>query len=141
MKRLILRRPSPAMIVAIIALVAALGGTAVAGGFLSKKAFRNQAIRGPLVYVSAMPTVPNTGPGGGGPGQSVSVDCPHGTNVVGGGIKLSQEANLLVNDDYPTATGWAGTVYNSALDGQPRTVTVTAICATVKNVNGQVPPN
>ncbi len=32
-----LRRPSPAMIVAIIALVAAIGGTAVAGGVLTGK--------------------------------------------------------------------------------------------------------
>jgi hypothetical protein len=36
MKRL-LRRPSPAMIVAIVALIAALGGTAIAGGVLNKK--------------------------------------------------------------------------------------------------------
>jgi hypothetical protein len=36
MKR-ILRRPSPAMVVAIVALIAALGGTAIAGGFITKK--------------------------------------------------------------------------------------------------------
>jgi hypothetical protein len=141
MKRFIARRPTPAMIVAIIALIAALSGTAFAGHFLTAKKFRKQAIRGPLTYVSATPMVPNTGPGGGGPGQAVSVDCPKGTNVIGGGIKLSQEANLLVNDDYPTVSGWAGTVYNGALDGQPRAVTVTAICAVVSSVTGQVPPN
>ena len=32
-----LRRPSPAMVVAIVALIAALGGTALAGGFITKK--------------------------------------------------------------------------------------------------------
>src|SRR4051812_13577809 len=90
MKRFIPRRPSPAMIVAIIALVAALGGTAVAGGFLSKKAFRNQSIRGPLIYVSTTPMIPaGQTPLGGGPGTHVSVDCPANTNVIGGGIKLS----------------------------------------------------
>src|SRR4051794_30803487 len=36
MKR-VFRRPSPAMVVAIVALIAALGGTAVAGGVLNKK--------------------------------------------------------------------------------------------------------
>jgi hypothetical protein len=36
MKR-VFRRPSPAMIVAIVALIAALGGSAVAGGVLNKK--------------------------------------------------------------------------------------------------------
>jgi hypothetical protein len=33
----VLGRPSPAMVVAIVALIAALGGTAVAGGFITKK--------------------------------------------------------------------------------------------------------
>jgi hypothetical protein len=36
MKRVV-RRPSPAMVVAIIALIAALGGSAIAGGVLNKK--------------------------------------------------------------------------------------------------------
>jgi hypothetical protein len=35
--RRVFRRPSPAMIVAIVALIAALGGTAIAGGVLNKK--------------------------------------------------------------------------------------------------------
>jgi hypothetical protein len=36
MKR-VFRRPSPAMVIAIVALIAALGGTAIAAGVLSKK--------------------------------------------------------------------------------------------------------
>src|SRR6476646_1290704 len=35
------RRPSPAMVVAILALIAALAGTAVAGGVLNKKKVNN----------------------------------------------------------------------------------------------------
>jgi hypothetical protein len=38
-----IRRPSPAMVVAIVALIAALGGTAVAAGVLSKKKVKNIA--------------------------------------------------------------------------------------------------
>jgi hypothetical protein len=34
-------RPSPAMIVAVVALIAALGGTAIAGGVLNKKKVNN----------------------------------------------------------------------------------------------------
>jgi hypothetical protein len=33
----VLRRPSPAMVVAIVALIAALGGTAIGAGFVTKK--------------------------------------------------------------------------------------------------------
>jgi hypothetical protein len=40
MKR-VSRRPSPAMVVAIVALIAALGGTAIAGGVLNKKKVKN----------------------------------------------------------------------------------------------------
>ena len=40
MKR-VFRRPSPAMLVAIAALIVALGGTAVAGGVLNKKKVKN----------------------------------------------------------------------------------------------------
>jgi hypothetical protein len=42
MKR-VLRRPSPAMVIAIVALIAALGGTAVAGGVINKKKAKNIA--------------------------------------------------------------------------------------------------
>jgi hypothetical protein len=42
MKRVI-RRPSPAMVVAVVALIAALGGTAFAGGFITKKKAKNVA--------------------------------------------------------------------------------------------------
>jgi len=40
MKR-VFRRPSPAMVIAIVALIAALGGTAIAGGVLNKKKVKN----------------------------------------------------------------------------------------------------
>ena len=35
--RRVFRRPSPAMVIAIVALIVALGGTALAGGFITKK--------------------------------------------------------------------------------------------------------
>jgi hypothetical protein len=132
MKKLLRRRPNAAMIVAVIALVAALAGTAVAGGgFLTKKKFKNQAVRGPVTYATSTVAVPNTGFSS--PGATVSSSCPAGTHVVGGGIKLADKDNEFVNDSYPTVAGWAGTV-NANASGL--TATVTAICATVKNVSG-----
>jgi hypothetical protein len=131
MKKVLRRRPSGAMVVAIIALVAALGGTAVAGGVLTTKKFKNQAVRGPLTYATSTVPVPNTGFGG--PGALVSASCPQGTHVVGGGIKLADEDHEFVNDSYPTATGWAGTVN---ADANGLSAAVTAICATVKRTSG-----
>jgi hypothetical protein len=132
MSKVLRRRPSAAMVVAIVALVAALAGTAVAGGgFLTKKKFKNQAVRGPVTYATSTVSVPNTTFGG--PGATVSARCPAATHVVGGGIKLADEDNEFVNDSYPTAAGWAGTV-NASANGL--TATITAICATVKSVSG-----
>jgi hypothetical protein len=138
MKRFIPGRPTPAMVVAIIALIAALGGSAVAAGVLTKKKFKKQAVRGPVTYVSNTQAIQVT-PLGGGPGIHVKADCPGGTTILGGGIKLGMENNMQVNDSHPTVDGWAGTVYNS--NPQPETATITAICARSRLVTGKVPPN
>jgi hypothetical protein len=135
MKKLLRRRPSAAMLVAVIALVAALAGTAVAGGgFLTKKKFKNQAVRGPVTYATSTGAVPDTGFGPA--GAHVSASCPTGTHVLGGGIKLANNEHEFVNDSYPTTTGWAGTVN---ADAAGLTATVTAVCATVKSVTGAPP--
>jgi hypothetical protein len=135
-KRLRARRPSAAMIIAVIALIAALGGTAVAGGVLTTKKFKKQAVRGPVQYVSVTTSVPSTNVPNS-PGFQVAATCPAGTHVIGGGIKLSLEADMYVNDSTPTTSGWAGTVYNGNAAAQP--ATTTAICATVNKVSGAPP--
>jgi hypothetical protein len=138
MKKVLSRRPSPAVIIAVVALVAALGGTAVAGGgFLTKKKFKNQALRGPVTYATSSVDVPSTNGGTGSSGFTASSSCPPGTHAIGGGVRLSNEADQYVNDSYPTASGWAATIYNGNDSTLP--VSVTAICATAKNVSGAPP--
>jgi hypothetical protein len=68
-------------------------------------------------------------------GTSGSAGCPAGQKVIGGGARVSDEANSYVNDSGPstdrngwTATGWAG------IDGV--TMTVTAICTVVASSTG-----
>jgi hypothetical protein len=58
----VFRRPSPAMVVAIAALIVALGGTAVAGGVLNKKKVNNIiSNRAPGLSVSHAGTADNAG--------------------------------------------------------------------------------
>jgi len=132
------------MIVAMVALVAALAGTAIAGGgFITKKKFNNRlgavnaaintTVRGPLTYSSVTVSVP-TSPAS---GQDVAATCPSGTQPTGGGIKVSSDTNEFVNDSHPTSLGWAGTVFNNA--ATTHTATVTAICATVGATAGSRP--
>ncbi len=138
MKRILSRRPSPAVIIAILALVAALTGTAVAGGgFLTTKKFKKQAVRGPVQYLTTNTSVP------GGQTNSyvaVSAACPAGTKPIGGGIKVPDPDNsgaAYVADAYVTATGYAGHVTNNT--PTTTTATVTANCVTVKSSTGSPP--
>jgi hypothetical protein len=129
------RRPSPAMIIAIVALVAALAGTAIAGGgFLPKSKFtkfkQNAAVKGPITYVNQTGTFVNT------PAQanSLTANCPSGFIPIGGSVKTStpsSTSSFFLFQDYPTSTGWTGQFYvNSATVAEQ--ITVTAICAKAK---------
>jgi hypothetical protein len=133
MRNKLLRRPSPAMIVAIVALVAALSGTAVAAGFLPKTKFtnfkKNVAVKGPITYVNQTQTVNKPFAGA---GENVTATCPSGFFPVGGGAKTnanSSNSNYFVLNSYPSATGWTALVYSGA---NPESVTVTAICERAK---------
>jgi hypothetical protein len=115
------RLPSPAMVVAIIALIAVFAGTAIAAAGLTNKAFKKQAVRAPVTYVTTTDPVPAGGP----TDTFVKVQCPGGLTVIGGGIKMSSPFTIGVESSYPTTTGWAGAVYS----GTATTATTTAICA------------
>lgn len=125
--RIRLRRPSPALIISIVALVMALGGTAVAAklglGALNAKAKNETVGVGPLSYVETSVVIPPTGTNG----LDVAAYCPPGKNVIGGGIKVSNDPAELVNDSHPIAgAAWGGTVINDSTINH--TAFVTAIC-------------
>jgi hypothetical protein len=144
MRRILSRRPSPAIILAIVALVAALAGTAVAGGgFVTKKKFNkfksqtntqistlstqtSAAVKGPIRYVTQTVSVPDA------PATPVqaTASCPAGTKVLGGGAQTSVNSTSAFIDETGPAgqTGWEGKFDNGT--GAPYTGTVTAICAT-----------
>jgi hypothetical protein len=121
------------MIIAIVALIAAIGGTAIAGGppFVPKTKFKKfkqntngalaQKVGGPLNYV----TVNFTNPAGA--TTDVAASCPAGSAPTGGGIKVENDNTQLVNDAHPTTAGWAGTVKNTGATSH--TLQITAICA------------
>jgi hypothetical protein len=129
------RLPSPAMVVAIIALIAALAGTGVAAAVLTKKKFKEQSVRGPITYVTGPTTNVPDHPQ---PPVRVNATCPAGTRVVGGGIKLSlDDDNFFIDMSYPTTSGWTGTVDNAT--GVTRTAFAIAICVKSKKVKGTPP--
>jgi hypothetical protein len=138
MKKVLRRRPSAAMIIAIVALVVALSGTAVAAAKLGLGALSNGA-KNKTVGVGKLTYVTNTQQAVQAE-QSVSANCPSGLHVIGGGIKLSQPNvtgnSSWVEDSYPTSVGWAGHVF---FDNGSQSATTTAICAVSRVVTGSPP--
>jgi hypothetical protein len=147
MRNVLRRHPSAAMVVAVIALIAALTGTAVAGSkFLSTGKFQsfkrnanariNAAVRGPIAYSSVTESIPTTPVNG--VGTDISAPCPPGTVPTGGGIKVSSDRFESVNDSHPSTVGWSGTVFNTAT--APLTATVTAACAASASTGARTAP-
>jgi hypothetical protein len=127
------------MIVAVIALVAALGGTAVAAKQISLSALANGAKNktvgvGKLTYVSASGSATVNDPA-----KTLSASCPSGTHVIGGGIKLEDPNQDFIADSYPTATGWTARFFVSGGPGETRSALVTAICGVSRSVTGTPP--
>jgi hypothetical protein len=124
------------MIVAIVALIAAMAGSAVAGSkFLPSKKFKklkSTAVT-KLTYVNNTQTVGQSD-GGGTDAKLVSASCPAGYHPVGGGVRLSPtDDNVWWDDGYLTATGYAAKVFNYT--GTDRTALVTVACV-VANATG-----
>jgi hypothetical protein len=138
-----LSRPRPAGIVAVVALILALAGTADAGSKLGLGALANGAKNktvgvGKLTYVNATGTY-NT------PSlqinhDTLSAQCPSGLRAIGGSAKSSKssgQSNFALLQDYPTSTGWTASF---RVDGPPfEEITVTAICAASRVVTGAPP--
>ena len=142
MKRFIRRRPSPAMIVAVIALVAALGGTAVAAGTIKLGALTNGAKNktvgvGKLTYVSTQQTY-NTSPNPD-DGYKLTANCPSGLHPLGGGTKLVSpnydNSNYFLITDYLSSTGFTAQFFAGS-SGQADVVQVTVACGVSRAVTG-----
>jgi hypothetical protein len=100
MKR-VFRRPSPAMVVAIVALIAALGGTAVAGGVLTKKKV-NKIItnRAPGLSVASAKSAENAS------NASVAQSPVAWAHIAANGNVLASSGNISqANEDNPYGDG------------------------------------
>jgi hypothetical protein len=106
-------RPSPAMIVAVVALIAAIGGTAVAGGVLNKKKV-NKIItnRAPGLDVKSAQTAKNADSAksadsvGGLTAAQIQQFCKPGTIKGSLVVSQSQVAALPSNGNFQDVTGF-----------------------------------
>jgi hypothetical protein len=138
-----LRRPSPAMIVAVVALVAALTGTAFAAklglGALSGKAKDKTVGVGKLTYVNVQQAYQGSDPID---GYKLTAPCPPGSTPLGGGTKLVSPAYNLSDyflvTDYLSANGYTAQFFAGSTT-VPDTVQVTVACGKSRAVTGAPP--
>jgi hypothetical protein len=144
MKRF-LRMPSAAMIVAVIALVFALAGGAVAAkklglGALSGKAKDKTVGVGKLTYVSAQQTY-NVSPNPD-DGYKLTATCPSGLHPLGGGTKLVSpnydNSNFFLISDYLSTNGFTSQFF-AGTAATANTVQVTVACGNSRAVTGAPP--
>jgi hypothetical protein len=167
MKRLRIGRPSPALLVAVLALVAGLTGTALAGGpgavaskltkskvktISQKQANKVLKQQAPnlevgsavaltqLEYVQSNVVTVNAGEDG-----SAIANCPAGKFATGGGGAYPAASGVQVINDHPTNgnveqagyTGWEYRIRNGS--AVPRNLRAYVICASLKAASGQNP--
>jgi hypothetical protein len=128
MTRIRKRLPSPAMLVAIVALLAATAGTswaAIGLGALSDGAKNKTVGVGKLTYVTTATT-------GTGAEVDVTARCPNGLRVIGGGIHTTNPSKDEVEDSHPIVGGWSGAVRAN----ETETIFAEAICAKSRVVTG-----
>jgi hypothetical protein len=144
MKKALRRRPSAAMIVAVLALVVALGGTAVAAkklglGSLSPNAKKKTVGVGKLTYVTSQQAYTGNPPP---EGYVLTATCPSGTHVLGGGAKVasgySPNFTYSLIEDHLSTTGFTARFY-AGDTGLTDTVAVTASCGVSQAVTGSPP--
>jgi hypothetical protein len=138
MSRIRKRLPSPAMIVAVVAMVLALAGGAYAAatiglGDLTNKAKNKTVGVGKLTYVG-------TSTEGTGNAIRVTAKCPKGLHLIGGGVHTSDPARSEVEESHPDSQDeWQAVVRASGTE----TIEAIAICAksrVVRTVGTPLPP-
>jgi hypothetical protein len=147
MRRIVKRLPTPAMIVAVVALVLALGGSAIAGGVLTTKKYKNTAVRGPVTYVTTTLLVNNQNAPGQPAGVNITASCPSGFFPTGGGAKTASSSNLsrlFIQQSYPSApNGWTSNVFAGLAPpptgGTAESISTIAACVKAKSSNGVLP--
>lgn len=150
-----LMRPSPPLLIALLALVLAVGGGAFAAGTMVTSAqIKNGTIKPADLSPALRRSIAQTGPPGpaGAPGlsqvevvtgasdyalgsgyRSAIASCPSGKRAVSGGGAVEGTAGPQMNITRPTAAddGWSATGYWASGAGAWQ-VTAYAVCAVVQ---------
>jgi hypothetical protein len=138
MSRIANKLPSRAMVVAIVACVLAVAGTASAATGSFGLGIFNQKARGKIVGVGNITRNQTSNFLSAGQTGTFSAPCAPGTTPLGGGARVSTGAQPIEGlvDSFPSPSGWSATVFNSGTESH--TVFVYVICGRANDVRGTV---
>lgn len=132
---------SPSMLVAIAAVVLALGGTGYAAGVASNSVGTAQLKKGAVTTVKLAPAASARIAGLSYRSVSITSDprmgavmdvpCPTGTTAIGGGVETPHTLNSFLLDSHPTnGRSWEVSVADGG--DVPEQITAWAVCAKVE---------
>src|SRR5262245_32136516 len=97
------RHLSPSLVISIIALCLALGGTAFA---LAQNSVGARQLKAIVLKEQEQTVAPHET-------RAIDVTCGKGQQVTGGGVEeLGHSADVDVEDSHPDGNGWEGSVTN-----------------------------
>ena len=121
----IVKKSSPAMVVAVIALVLALTGTSYAVAKLGKDTVGAKQLKTVTTRTATAPLNAN------GTYAEATATCEPKEQVLGGGVSVdNQNVNEYTStlENGPEGNGWTARMQNAGVND--RTMTVTALCLT-----------
>lgn len=116
-----------------------IGATQIQSGSLTAAQINQSTLTGvsaanlgSVQYAVATATISQTAENG----TQTTANCPAGTAVIGGGATVSNEEQAFINDSGPNSTrnGWTATAFSFV--SPSNSMTVTAICTSVKTTSG-----
>ena len=137
--------PSPALIVAVVALVFALAGTAVGAKKLLGLGSFKDGVKDKIVGVGKLQYVTNTVEDPIAAGLTTAVaTCPGNYEAVGGGIKIDSTDQAVIelatiHDSYMTTSGWTGRVETDPTALAPIKFITVVACARSRAITGTPP--
>ena len=111
---------SPGLVIALVALLVALGGTAIAGVKLKANSVGAKQLKTVVVKTAGGSVAPGTR-------GDFTANCNASQQILGGGVDIDSNTTAIqLEESHPQGNGWQGVVFSTS--GAAHQITVQALC-------------
>ena len=118
-------RPSPALVISLVALFVALAGGAYAATKIDTSDIKKAAVTGKKLAKVGITEVEETTTATVSPSITATAECPSGSTVISGGFRGQPTGNVFAERDQRDGNGWRADGFASAPGD---TITAYAYC-------------